>query len=557
MRLRSPRILPFGSLLSGCALAVLLAACGSGGGGTAATPAAAAAPNDSGTALPAVDVGAVAAADPGSTLPEGWQHGAFMEIYVRGYQDSDGDGHGDLRGLTQRLDYLKDLGIKGIWLMPVTQSQDRDHGYAVADYRAIEADYGTLADFDEFVKQAHARGIGVVIDYVMNHSAARHPLFLHARAAPGNAYRSWYVWRDSAPGGWRVFGGDPWRATANGAYFAAFWDQMPDFNLRNTDVVAWHKSNLRFWLNRGVDGFRFDAVGNLVENGPSAWQNQPENYALMNDIRATIAGYQRRYLVCEAPDDPLGFAAPAACGSAFAFGHQHAIVDAARGSPTAIAAVADYFKNAPAGMATMASNHDSFAGARLWDRVNGDLAQYKLVAAAYLLQPGTPFIYYGEEIGMAGGLGLAGDPALRAPMSWSADPDNAGFTRGKPFRALAANAAAQNVAAQANDARSLLSFYKAMLALRNTRPSLARGSYEGAFAAGGVLGFRRKLAGETTLVLINYGTAAASAELDGLGANATLRALHPVDAGSVGADAAGQARIALAPQSVLVYSLQP
>ena len=364
-----------------------------------------------------IDIRPVSAGDRSSALPEGWQHGAFSEIFVRSYRDSDGDGIGDLRGLTASLDYLHDLGVRGIWLMPITRSQDHDHGYAVTDYRDIEPAYGTLADFDEFLRQAHARGIGVIIDYVINHSAATHPIFVDAAGQRDSAYRGWYLWRDTAPGGWRIYGRNPWVATGNGAYLAQFSPTMPDFNLLNAQVMAFHEDNLRFWLNRGVDGFRFDAAAHLVENGPDAWYDQPQNYALLNRLRGVVAGYAHRYLVCEAPHNFEAYAAPDACGGAFMFGGGSAIVNAARGKRDAIVAVAGFFRDKPATLATMLSNHDLFAGERLWDQVHGDRAQYRLAAASYLLLPGTPFIYYGEEIGMSAGPGLDGDVKLRTPMS--------------------------------------------------------------------------------------------------------------------------------------------
>lgn len=224
------------SHLCGALLLALLAACGGGGGGqaAAAAPALPVGPAN----LPPVDVSPVAATNTGSALPAGWQNGAFMQIFVRSYQDSDGDGIGDLRGLIQRLDYLKDLGVAGLWLLPVTQSQDHDHGYAVADYRQIEPRYGSLADFDELLRQAHARGIGVIIDHVINHSAAEHPLFVNARSGASNAYRDWYVWQGLKPSGWQIYGADPWRGSSGNYYFAPFWDQMPDLNLQNPLVVA-------------------------------------------------------------------------------------------------------------------------------------------------------------------------------------------------------------------------------------------------------------------------------------------------------------------------------
>lgn len=548
-----PASLPsFRAACAGAAMLVSLAACG--GGGAATTPTPAPVPP---SALPPVDVTPIAAADPGSALAADWHHGAFMQIFVRSYQDSNGDGDGDLRGLTAKLDYLRDLGIRGIWLMPVHKSQDGDHGYAVLDFRSVDAAYGSLDDFDELVKQAHARRIGVIIDYVMNHSASLNPLFVHSCNADNDAYRSWYLWQSPAPTGWNIFGANPWRSTTNGAYFAGFSEQMPDFNFLNPAVVEYHKDNLRFWLNRGVDGFRFDAVGNLVENGPNAWENQPQNYALMHEMRALIMGYSQRYMVCEAPGDPRGFGAPAAGGSAFAFDLNQQIAGAACGDTTAIRAISDYFSSAPAGMATMVSNHDSFAGQRLWDQVGGNLAQYRLAAASYLLLPGTPFIYYGEEFGMAGAASLNGDAKLRTPMSWTSDTATAGFTTGRPYRALAANVAAQNVARQLSDPNSLLAFYKALLALRNTRASITEGSYEVPFVAGSVMGYQRRLGSELTLVLINYGGTAATASVTGLPANAQLDSLFPSAGPSANAAADGIANISIGTQALRVFSVKP
>jgi glycosidase len=232
-----------------------------------------------------------------------------MEIYVRGYKDSDGDGKGDLQGLISKLDYLQDLGVKGIWLMPVTDSADKDHGYAVKNYRSIETDYGTSADFEQLLAQAHARGIGVIMDYVINHSSSEHPLFKNAASSA----RPFYVWEASKPTGWRIYGADPWYSIVNttGYYFAGFGSGMPDFNLTNTAAVSFHHDNLRFWLNKGVDGMRFDAVGNLVENGAGAWEVQPQNHTVMRDVQQLVQSYNQRYLVCEAPAASQAFAAPA------------------------------------------------------------------------------------------------------------------------------------------------------------------------------------------------------------------------------------------------------
>ncbi len=473
-----------------------------------------------------------------------------MQIFVRSYQDSDGDGIGDLRGLISRLDYLKDLGVGGIWLMPVTKSQDGDHGYAVADYRDIEPAYGKLADLDELIKQAHARGIGVILDHVMNHSAGQHPLFVNAKDSATNPWRDWYVWQNPAPTGWSIYGGNPWRSTANGAYYAPFWDQMPDFNLLKSEVVDFHKNALRLWLNRGVDGFRFDAVGNLVENGPSAWEDQPRNYTLMNEMRVLLNGYARRTMVCEAPADPQGFGAITACGGAFAFDLQNALMGSARGQVSSVASLANYFKTAQPGMAPMLSNHDSFAGLRPADQLNGNLAQLKLAASAYLLLPGTPFIYYGEEIGMRGATSLSGDAAIRTPMSWSGAA-NAGFSTATPYRALAANATTHNVAAQQADPDSLLNHYRALLDLRKTLPALRDGAYINASAVDTVLTYQRRTAGQTILVAINFGSSAAQAVSADLPANASLQG--KLGSADISADAAGTVRIALPAQSLRVY----
>jgi alpha-amylase len=546
---------------------LILQACGGGGGGAAPPPAPVPPtpappptapppppPAPAPTPTPAgVDLSSVAAADPGSPLDADWQHGAFAQIFVRSYKDSDGDGIGDLRGLTQQLDYLKNLGVRGLWLLPVNRSQDGDHGYAVTDYRGIEAAYGSLADMDELLRQAHARGIGVVMDYVINHSAAQHPLFGASKADTSNSFRNWYVWQASAPTGWNVFGGNPWRSSSNGSYYAPFWDQMPDWNLRNADVLAFHQNNLRFWLNRGVDGFRFDAVGVLVENGSNAWENQPESVSLMRDIAGLIATYSKRFTICEAPSAASTYAP--ACGRAFAFGTQSDLI-AAAGSSNA-AALGRLAAPPTAGLSPFLSNHDEFAGQRPFNQLGGDTAALKVAASLSLLRPGTPFIYYGEEVGMAGGAGLSGDPRLRSPMSWTANASNAGFTTGTPYRALASNSATNNVALQEADPSSLLNHYKALLALRNAQPALAKGAMESGQVLSNTLAYWRVLGTERVLVVVNTGRSASGAlTVSGAPSNATLQPL--LGGGTaVTANPSGQVSLTLPAQSTMVYKVQP
>ncbi len=496
---------------------------------------------------------AAAAASSLQPLPAGWQRGAFAEIYVRAYRDSDGDGIGDLRGLIQSLDYLAALGVRGLWLMPVTASQDHNHGYATSDYRGIEPAYGSMADFDELLRQAHARGMGVVMDYVINHSAAEHPYFqqaLHDRTSP---YRNWYVWSEAAPAGWSIWGHDPWTMTPTGAYFHVFSPTMPDFNFREPAVEAFHAANLRFWLDRGVDGFRFDAVTHLFEKDAKDWRDQPESMALMGRMRALVDSYPNRYVVCEATHQQREYASPAVCGNAFAMDLSKPLFDAARGDPAAIRSVADYFVDAPTGMASMLSNHDLFAGDRAWNQLDGNIAQYKLAAASYLLRPGTPFILYGEEIGMAAA-NLDGDSRVRAPMPWTADPRTAAFSTALPFRALPANAATQNVAAETQRPDGLLAWYRDLLRVRNAHPSLSVGSYLSPQVAGQVSAFQRSEGRERSLVIVNDGLAEAGIEVAALPPGAHFRQVFPGTAsGGFDASRDGRATRRLAGQTVQVF----
>ncbi len=523
-----------------------------------------------------IDTREIPAGDRRSALTAGWEKGAFMEIFVRAYRDSDGDGIGDLRGVTQSLDHLQRLGVRGIWLMPITKNADGDHGYATTDFRDIAPEYGTLADFDELIRQAHARGIGVIMDYVINHSAASHPLFEQARQGSAAPYRDWFVWSETAPAGWDIWGKYPWYAVSaqpwnwkgevkdmplappgtRDFYFGTFGPHMPDFNFKNPAVLAYHLSSLRFWLNRGLDGFRLDAVPHLIENSAADWNDQPESRVLTKQLQDLIKGYEHRTVVCEATAAPQAYGDAAVCGGAFAFGLEQQIVAAARGDQAAVQAVAQYYRQASPTMASFLSNHDIFAGRRLWDQFGGNGAQYKLAAATYLLLPGTPYIYYGEEVGQAGVDGLPGDRPLRSPMSWTPDATRAGFTTGQPFRPVAPNVLTNNVQTQAADPQSILNFYKAMLTLRNTLPSIARGRFDASVADGQVLSWQRRLDDETTVVLINYGLQSAEADLQSLPARAQLLPLFPADDAPLRVNSGGRARVALEPQSLRVLRVQ-
>jgi alpha-amylase len=533
------------------------------------------------TPRPTLDTSAVPAAPRSNGLPPHWERGAFMEIFVRAWKDSDGDGIGDLRGLTSTLDYLKELGIRGLWLMPITANADGDHGYATTDFRAIAPEYGTLADFDEFIRQAHARGIGVIMDYVINHAAAKHPFFTEALKGPDNPFHRWFVWADEAPPGWDIWGAYPWyhaaaapwdwkgpaktvpRAgpEARGFYFGTFGPHMPDFNFRHPPVLQYHLDSLRFWLNRGLDGYRLDAVPHLFETSAKDWNDQPESRALTKTLQELIRSYPQRYVVCEATAEPQVYGDPAVCGGAFAFGYVHHIVEAARGKPESVQRVAEFWLKASPTMATFLSNHDIFAGKRLWDQLSGDERRMRVAAATYLLQPGTPFVYYGEEVGQAGvHEGLDGDLPLRAPMSWTADPRGAGFTTGTPFRPLAPNVATHNAEMQRRDPGSLWHFYKAMIGLRNSHPSIARGSFERGEAQGLVAVWQRRLdegsRREHTVTIVNHDTAPGPVRIAGLPPGARLVSLHPAGgATATRANAQGEANLLLAPLSVRVLEV--
>ena len=539
--------------------------------------------------LPPVDVSAVEPRPVDNDLPEHWHRGAFMQIDVRTYQDSDGDGVGDLRGLIRRLDALKDLGIRGLSLMSLLPGGEREGGSGATDHRAIDPACGTLADFDELLRQAHARGLGVIMDYAANHSAADHAIFVQSRSSPSNPYRDWYLWSEAPPRGWNIGGRNPWYHaavrpwtwtgrwealprpddSARGHYFGSFGGDLPDFNLRHPKVVAWHLDNLRFWLNRGLDGFTLGAVSNLIENDATRWSNQPESLRLASLLAETIRSYPQRYVVCEASSEPQRYADPAVCGGAFAIDPAALLVKAAQGDAGAVKELSEQGRRASPALATVLTSAGDADETRLWDQLKGDVAGYKLVAAGYLLQPGTPFIVYGEEVGQAGPKREQATsnegPRPRAPMSWTADNvGDAGFTpKGPPSRAFAPNVAEQNLAAQRDVFGSIHSAYKDLLDLRNRRPSVSRGSLEQSFARGMVTATLRVSGDERTLVVTNYGTRRVEVEVTGLPRRARVAPLYPRRAGAsyiaqiVLADARGELDIDMPPRTTRVFDVEP
>lgn len=493
-------------------------------------------------ATPAVDMRTVAPANPTSALPANWNRtAAFMEIFVRSYQDSDGDGIGDFNGLTSRLDYLKDLGITGIWLMPINPSTDGDHGYAVNDYRAVNPDYGTLADFDRLVAEAHKRGIGVVLDLVPNHAGSDNPIFQDAVASKTSAYRDWFLFQDRDtnaqwPYPW-------WRKSGTGYYYGISDDIMPDWNLRNPKVVAYLSDSMRFWLNRGVDGFRVDAVTQLIENGPDAFRDQPENLAVVQKLSDVLDAYDNRYLVCEANFAPRYYTQ--SCRNSFAFKSMDDIRNSAlkgTAEPGLIEQLsyADHDR-----MPLVLQSHDWYVGDRLTNQLGvNDEADYRVMAAISILASRTPFTYYGEEIGMSNG-GTFTDPGIRSPMSWTAVKQTAGFTTAKPYRNLAINVATHNVAAEAGDPSSLLEYYRALYHVRLAHPVISDGNFKLLSKAGNpVLAFTRSNDHDAATIVINLSDKAQDYSLD---AGTGL-----IDALANGPRLSGQAAVHLPPKTTAV-----
>ncbi|MCP3429660.1 alpha-amylase family glycosyl hydrolase [Opacimonas viscosa] len=467
-----------------------------------------------GNATASLDMSAVEPDAPASSRADDWYTNAnFMEIYIRGYQDSDGDGVGDFNGLTSRLDYLADLGITALWLMPMMESADNDHGYETQNYRAVESDYGTLADFQQLIIEADRRGIAIIIDYVVNHAASQNPLFLDAASSVDHPLRDWFIWRDQIDNSWQLWGRTPWRSSPYGVYYGAFTERMPDFNLRNPAVLDYHINSMRFWLNLGVAGFRFDAVGVLIENGAGRLENQVENLAIMQTLRAGVADYSGVYIVCEAPGQFRAMASPNACGYAFNFAAGHAVLDSVKSGQVTTSLHNELNAVNHDQMPLILANHDAFAGIRIFDQLSGDEAEYKVAAATYLLASANPFTYYGEEIGMAGGLNLNGDQALRTPMSWTNNTLHAGFSNRTPFRALSRNVQTHNVEQAVQQSGSLLEFYNAIYTLRQAQPILSQGNLTVlSHAADAVLVFTRTEGERTVYVAINF--ASASRELN-------------------------------------------
>ncbi len=430
-----------------------------------------------------------------------WAEGiVFYQVFVRSFADSDGDGIGDFNGLIAKLDYLNDgdpetdadLGVEGLYLMPIFEAAS-SHGNDTIDYEAIDPDYGTMEDFQHFLDAAHERGIKVVLDFSINHTSRRHPWFVDSASGAEAEHRDWYVWRDDDPGWkqpWGAQNGSTWHA-ANGAYYyGLFGAGMPDLNFDSSGARAEVKRLARTWLDRGVDGLRLAATRHIHASGPAALQNdRPQTYAFWRDFSTEIRSYHPDALLLgETPaSTPViatyyGDTSGVTRGYALPMHLDFPLADAVgssvwQGDPRPIAQTLHEIRTYyPAGVlsGTFLSHHDR---ARLARRLGDDTAKLQVAAAILLTLPGTPFLYYGQELGMHDGVTGEGDPDTRTPMAWDGNRGG-GFTTGRPWHAFAPGRAEANVAAQTDDLGSLLGYHRRLIHLRHSWPALQQGELQ-------------------------------------------------------------------------------
>jgi alpha-amylase len=402
-------------------------------------------------------------------------------VFVRSFADSEGDGIGDLRGLTARLDYLNDgdsttttdLGVTGIWLMPVAESPSY-HGYDVVDERAIERDYGTIDDMRALVVAAHERGIAVVTDLVLNHTSDENPWFVDAMT-PGSVHDDWYVWSPTNPGYGGPDGQLVWHPGAGRFYYGVFGAGLPDLNLRNPAVTAELEDVARFWLDDvGIDGFRLDAIKHLLEDGERQ-VHTPESHAWLRAFRQVVDELSAGALLVGEVYDLTAAAAlyvPEDVDLVFDFGLAEATIDAIeRGAAAPLVSAADEAADlfGPNERATFLTNHDQ---ERIASDLDGDEAKLRLAAGLLLTSSGVPFIYYGEEIGLTG---EKPDERIRTPMPWDGTQPAAGFSTATPWEPLEVGWETRNVATQSVQPTSILSTYRDLIRLRSDRPALRTG----------------------------------------------------------------------------------
>ena len=440
--------------------------------------------------------------------------GTCYEVFVRSFSDSNGDGIGDLNGLTQKLDYINDgnprstraLGARCIWLMPIAESPSY-HGYDVSDYYKVAPAYGTNDDFKRLVAAAHRRGIAVIVDMVLNHTSSEHPWFKQAQRDTASRYRDWYRWSATQPAQKGPWGQDAWRHSEvrDEWFWGVFWKTMPDLNYATPAVRDEARRIATFWLREmGVDGFRLDAVPYLMEEGDSLI-GSAGTHAVLREYGAHVRRVApRSFTVGEVWDgiDKMLPYYPGQLDSYFAFDLSQLLLAAVRTGDAR--ALLDrhvrYQREVPrGGYSTFLGNHDL---TRALTALGGDVAGAKLAATLLLTLPGVPFVYYGEEIGMTGD---KPDERLRTPMQWSAER-NAGFTRGTPWEALQPDISTANVASQESDPTALLNVYRRLIRARNANAALAGGVLVPLTTSDPhVVAYLRHEGAHAALVLVNLG----------------------------------------------------
>jgi alpha-glucosidase len=477
-----------------------------------------------------------------------WKTGIIYQIYPRSFQDTNGDGIGDLNGIVRRLDYLNWLGADAIWISPVYPSPMADFGYDVSDYCGIDPLFGSLGDFDLLVKEAHRRGLKVILDFVPNHSSDRHPWFVESRTSRKSSKRDWYIWRDPAPDGgppnnWMSqFGGSAWTLdpVSDQYYLHSFLPEQPDLNWRNPAVREAMFDGMRFWLDRKVDGFRVDVIWLLLKDDQfrdnplnpayrptlpdinrtlSVYNaDRPEIHELIAQMRSVLDHYTDRVLIGEIylPFERLvTYYGENLSGAQLPF--NFALIHTAWNAKSVAELIADYEKALPAGgwPNWVLGNHDQ---PRIAARV-GD-AQARIAAMLLLTLRGTPTMYYGDEIGMARvevphelardpweknepGLGLSRDP-WRTPLQWDGTA-NAGFSSTRPWLPIDPNYTNRNVEVLRRDPQSILSLYCRLIELRKTHPSLQVGSTGEIRSDHNVLTYERASDRGRIAVILNFG----------------------------------------------------
>lgn len=416
--------------------------------------------------------------------PAWLRDGVGYQIWVRSLADEDGDGVGDLRGILGHLDYLndgqpggQDLGVDVLWLSPIFASPS-DHGYDATDYRKVQPAYGTRADLEALVKACHARGMKVMLDLVLNHCSSKHPWFLEAAQGPGSARRAWFSWRDADPGWTQPWGkSGTWHQAGGAWYYGLFSPHMPDLAVSEPAVEAELTDIAKFWLDAGVDGFRLDAARYLVETGGGEGQaDTPGTHAFWKRFRAAMEKHKPdTALVGEVwttTETVATYLSGDELHATFDFGGQSALAKAVelrdsvfwRSNLCKTAVVKDGL------WGRFAGNHDM---PRLADATGGG-ALHKVVLAAVLLAPGTPWIYYGDELALPSGE-EGGDRRYRLPMPWTPEGPGHGFSVGQPWMAPPAAYGKLSVQTQQADPDSVLRWVRRLIALRRVQPALRQG----------------------------------------------------------------------------------